>query len=228
MESRGFPVYLWLGLSNTYAIGNIDECADSFNLVGAPTPEIVFMNLMSEHVYEIRTFLQQLSRRIPTGTKLFIHHDNYYNPMGHHDHSFLTLDSDWNVRQRSVPCWELPERCDATADRRKSLGNLWSAASDATRDPKNCESCNFYKRSQPWPHLVRANEFARTFPESIFHKNVNKVTVPQLALYLVENRFAIRREVRSWVKNTPTEALVKDYGLNNLRIFNYMVSAVRR
>ena len=57
-------------------------------------PDICFMHLMTEHVSDLRDFFSHLYSNMPSGCSLFVHHDNYYQPVGHHDHAILDVRSE--------------------------------------------------------------------------------------------------------------------------------------
>jgi Methyltransferase domain len=147
---RHHPTIQWL-------VGGFDAATQEW---GNPVPaDLVFMCLMSEHVSEPRTFFRHLASIVARGTEVFIQHDNFFQPVGHHDHGLLFLNpQSWKIEPQGVRCWETDRKCDASEEHRRALlatyPNLWSSASKATRNPADCTRCNYFRRSQPWSHLL--------------------------------------------------------------------------
>lgn len=142
---------------------------------GADGPTLLFMHLVSEHVADLPALLRSVRSNCPAGTRLFVHHDNYYQPVGHHDHGFLSYrPATHSVESNASRCWESPERCEASAVHRETLRRerdwQWSAASEATRDPASCDTCNYRIRAEPWAHLAAAERFTRVFPRGVLHR----------------------------------------------------------
>jgi 2-polyprenyl-3-methyl-5-hydroxy-6-metoxy-1,4-benzoquinol methylase len=53
--------------------------------------DLIFLHLMTEHVYELRSFIDDLIRMMKPGAFLFINHDNYFSPMGHQTRRHIRL-----------------------------------------------------------------------------------------------------------------------------------------
>lgn len=202
-----------------FGAGRLEESLSVLRCSGnRKAVDLVFMHQMTEHVYDLRAFFSDLSRLLEPGTEFFICHDNFYNPMGHHDHSFVNMDETWIVEGQGPKCWDAAEKCAVSAEFRKTAV-AWSAKSDATRNPDNCLSCNYFRRSQPWAHLLYGAEFRRVFPEPVFRFELNCVTPQQLIWLLQENDFIITTEHRSWVVNSPSKELELNYGRHELTTF---------
>ena len=201
---------------------------------GRPLPvDLVFMSLMTEHVAEPRAFLHNLAEALPSGAEAFVEHDNFFQPVGHHDHGLLFLNDRTSiVEPQGIACWERPERCDASAEHRKNLiANsplLWSETSEATRDPANCTGCNYYRRSQPWAHLVYGDQLLQTFPETFFSRRLNRIMPDQLKWFVQEAGFLILNESRSWVMNAVPNNLALRYGQENLSTFTIKLRLRKR
>ena len=200
---------------------------------GADGPTLLFMHLVSEHVADLPALLRSVRSNCPAGTRLFVHHDNYYQPVGHHDHGFLSYrPATHSVESNASRCWESPERCEASAVHRETLRRerdwQWSAASEATRDPASCDTCNYRIRAEPWAHLAAAERFTRVFPEAFFTVALNKITPFQLRQHLVEAGFDIESDVRDLLTNSVPEALAGKFTEADLRTFTVTVVAVSR
>jgi len=205
----------------TYVRGDFDAADAAISLQKV---DFVFMHLMSEHVTHLKDFLGGLHRRLRPGSDLLLHHDNYFQPVGHHDHAFLRLnEATWEVDASGPACWQSPRKCAASAERRaillKEWSNLWSEASEATKDPANCDGCNFYRRSRPWAHLLYGNELQRTFPEAFFRKYLNRLSPAQVEWDAQDAGFKVLDSRRSWIMSKPPEHLVLEHGRHALLTF---------
>lgn len=200
---------------------------------GADGPTLLFMHLVSEHVADLPALLRSVRSNCPAGTRLFVHHDNYYQPVGHHDHGFLSYrPASHSVESNASRCWESPQRCEASAAHRETLrlerGWQWSAESEATRDPARCDTCNYRIRAEPWAHLAAAERFTRVFPEPFFTAALNKITPFQLRQHLVEAGFDIESDVRDLLTNPVPDSLAGKFTEADLRTFTVTVVAVSR
>jgi SAM-dependent methyltransferase len=214
----------------TFVRGDVD--AASIAIGGLHKVDLVFMHLMSEHVINLKGFLQNLHSRLRPGAELLIHHDNYFQPVGHHDHGLIALnESSWEIEAKGPKCWDVPQKCDASADRRavlrKDWGLLWSEASEASKDPENCHRCNYYRRSQPWAHLIYGDELRRTFPESFFRTAINRLSPAQVRWDVQDADFSIVKEKYSWILNKPPDELVTAYGKHCLQTFTMTFRILR-
>jgi hypothetical protein len=210
--------------------GNFDAADDAIG--GLSRIDFVLMHLMSEHVHGLKDFLIDLYARLRPGAQVVIHHDNYFQPVGHHDHGLIALDgATWIVEPVGKRCWESAQKCAASADHREKLATkfrrLWSAGSEATRDPLNCDGCNYFRRSQPWAHLIYGSDLRRTFPEDFFRTNLNRLSPAQVVWDVQDAGFAIVKEQRSWIMNPPPADLVRQYGADNLQTFTITLRLAR-
>ena len=201
---------------------------------GQPMPvDVVFMSLMTEHVTEPRAFLHNLAALLSSDTEVLLHHDNFFHPVGHHDHGLLFLNSKtWCIDPQGIVCWDKPQRCVASAEHRQHLlanfPQLWSQASESTRDPASCASCNYFRRSRPWAHLIYGDDLARTFPEAFFWNDLNRLTPDQLKWFAQEAGFSILHERRLWVANEVPPDLEFRFGKENLTTFTSTLRLRRR
>jgi 2-polyprenyl-6-hydroxyphenyl methylase/3-demethylubiquinone-9 3-methyltransferase len=194
--------------------------------------DLVFMHLMTEHVHPFRDFVSSIFQCLRPGAQVLIHHDNYYQPVGHHDHGLLFLDgASWRIVPQGVQCWESLDRCAASEHHRKALGErfpwLWSDDSEGTRDPLDCSSCNYYRRSQPWAHLLYGRELHRTFPELWFRTNLNRLSPDQVLWDVQDAGFEVARAERTWVQNEAPESLVLEFGRHTLTTFTLTLRLLR-
>lgn len=185
----------------------------------AGSVDLVFANTVTEHLKDLPRDFAAARRVLKPGGYLMINHDNYFQPVGSHDHGFLNYSGDRIVRQ-GPDCWNQPTKCDFSkgylADVARRLPWTWDPRNDAHKDPLNCEACHYFKRSQPWAHLIFQNEFDQLYPQASFstgHANssLNKVTIFQLRQFLIEAGFEIVREDRATIANEPPEALLRGH-----------------
>jgi len=210
--------------------GEFADAVAAFGENGRIEADLVFMHLMTEHVVEIRSFLHELYEITGDRTQIFVHHDNFFQPVGHHDHDMLFLDNaTWEIKPQGTSCWAHESRCALSDEHRSRLSEgRWSAVSEASRDPSHCGDCNYFRRSQPWAHLIYADKFAETFPETVFHEAMNAVSARQLRLYAIMAGWEILAEERSWIANKPSDDLVAAYSIENLSTFTYSFRARKR
>jgi hypothetical protein len=220
-----------------FSTGLIDfrQCAaDSLSTEVFPlselAPSLVFMHLMTEHVDDLPSLFSSIRAQCSTNTKLFIHHDNYYHPVGHHDHGFLMLDAEKHaITSLATPCWTSLSGCISSEKHRAQLSRervwQWGDVSDSTRDPSNCQNCNYRIRAQPWAHLIAANNFASVWPEAFFTDALNKITPFQLRQYLIEAGYQIDSEVRNELNNKVPQELLHQFTDSDLRTFTITIVA---
>jgi len=154
-------------------------------------------------------------RLLKEGGYLFINHDNYYQPTGAHDHGFLFYGENNMIVRQGPACWQMPEKCQASADHRRWIAEHlpWTWRNTEKLTPENCTLCPYYKRSQPWAHLIYQNEFVSLFDNVSFttgypNSSLNKVTPFQLRQFVLEAGFVIEKEVRNRVSNLPPDFLL--------------------
>lgn len=199
----------------------------------AEGPTFLFMHLVSEHVADLPALLRSVRSNCPSGTRLFVHHDNYYQPVGHHDHGFLSHRPASNsIESNASRCWESAARCEASAAHREILrrdrGFQWGEASEATRDPANCDACNYRIRAEPWAHLTAADRFTQVFPEPFFTAALNKITLFQLRQHLIEAGFDIKSDLRDVLANRVPAALEGKFTDADLRTMTVTLVAESR
>lgn len=191
-------------------------------------PSIIFMHLMTEHVYDLRSFMKELREVVGNDdVEIFIHHGNYFQPVGHHDFPFLDLDpATYSVRRQTVDCWNKPEKCFASEEHRakmlREISWQWGHHSQKTADG-NCETCNYRLRSEPWAHLLHRDRFMEVWPEPFYAQMMNKTTPFQVIQYSLEAGFEIAREERSWAMNEIDERLLADFARGDLSTYTQTV-----
>ena len=181
-------------------------------------PDLIFINTSSEHVRHLPEFLLACSEVVEHGAFIFLNHDNYYQPVGSHDHGMLESDDAGGIRFLGVPCWEDERKCEASAEHRRKMHQErpwnWDRYTESKLSPEDCSRCPYYRRSQPWAHLLYQEDFARIFPQQGFHTarkraGLNKVTIFQLRQFVVEAEFLLAREERVKITNQPPRALLE-------------------
>jgi len=181
------------------------------------TINLIFANTVTEHMQSLAQDFHIAYRLLERGGRLFVNHDNYYQPVGSHDHGFLFYGPESEIVFQGTACWTTAQKCDSSASHRADIARrypwTWNAELDGARDPSNCPACPYFKRSQAWAHLLYSSEFDTLFPTPAFKTGVegaslNKLTIFQLKQLLIENSFVIVTERRSHVSNTPPAELL--------------------
>lgn len=205
----------------------------------AGSVDLAFANTVTEHLPDLPGSFASLFRAIKPGGYLFLNHDNYYQPVGSHDHGFLRYGGNEIVRQGPA-CWEHGADCSLSKDHRdrvsESLPWTWDRRNEENLSPPVCVECHYYRRSQPWAHLLYQDSFANLFPQDGFStgkpkSSLNKVTIFQLRQFLIEAGFEIEKEERALVANQPPDALLQgqhQFTTLDLRTGMYRVLARRR
>jgi len=210
--------------------GETTDLAGTFFGEAVDCAPLLFMHLVSEHVSDLPALLRAVRAHCRDGTQYFIHHDNYYHPVGHHDHGFLRFNPGTrSVESLAVACWDQEERCAASEGHRSGLRTdrawQWSPASESTRDPAKCHACNYRLRAMPWAHLLSADRFMKVFPEPFFVNALNKITPFQLRQFLLESGFAIQSDVRYPLGNSVPPELAGRFTDDDLRTFTVTIVA---
>jgi hypothetical protein len=187
---------------------------------GAPAEApiaLVVANTVTEHLQQLPQDLRDVIRVLAPDGMLFTNHDNYYQPVGSHDHGFLFYGR-YNCIERVGPaCWLDVRKCEASADHRDRIKRefpwTWDERNEGTLDPGNCMNCHYYMRSQPWAHLMFQDQFLSLYPQTSFHTGIegaslNKISPFQLRQFILEAGFRIERSERVFVENEPPDALV--------------------
>jgi 2-polyprenyl-6-hydroxyphenyl methylase/3-demethylubiquinone-9 3-methyltransferase len=179
--------------------------------------DLVFCNTVTEHVQDLVSSLAAIRGILRRYGYFFTNHDNYYQPVGSHDHGFLFYGNENAIDPQGVACWRMPKKCGASEEHRQSIKNrfpwTWNESLEKSRNPDFCAGCFYYKRSQPWAHLIYQTEFCDLFPsESFFtgtkNSSLNKITTFQLRQFIVESGLEIRAVNRTNASNDPPELLL--------------------
>ena len=103
-----------------FVAGDFD--AADLAIGGLHKVDFVLMHLMSEHVLDLPGFLKDLRSRLRSGVDILIHHDNYLQPVGHHNNGLIALNElTWEIERKGPACWDSPDKCQASAERRARL-----------------------------------------------------------------------------------------------------------
>lgn len=180
--------------------------------------DLVFCNTVTEHIQDLPSAFDNIFKILKPGGYFFTNHGNYYDPVGHHDHGFLFYRNG-GVEYLGPKCWEITEKCEASATFRKNMraNQPWLLDEDFENrlTPDNCGSCSLYKRSQPWAHLIYQSEFRDVFRNPGFTtgrsgSSLNKFTSFQVRQLLIESGFDVVKEHRSMVNNEPPPELLAE------------------
>jgi len=157
------------------------------------------------------------------GGVLFLNHDNYYQPVGSHDHGFLYWKNN-EIVFLGPRCWEKQAKCAESADFRASIATrlpwTWDARTEARLTPEDCQRCPYYRRAQPWAHLLYQSEFRDVYPQPCFttgypRSSLNKITPFMLRQFIIEAGFDIEGSTGIQIKNVPPDELLRPpYNLN--------------
>ena len=118
-----------------------------------------------------------------------------------------------------VPCWEKPEKCDASAEYRKKceVRHDWTVK-QWHLTPHDCTQCTYYHRAQVWGHLLYQDAYPRDYPGDFYTaRMLNKITMYQLRQYLVEAGFRVAYWRPNQVENVPPPELLAKFSEADLR-----------
>lgn len=180
---------------------------------------LIFANTVTEHLPQLANNFIVCNQILSPGGLLIINHDNYYQPVGSHDHGFLFYGRDNKIVQQGPKCWDSDAKCEISKNHRSSITErfpwTWDPQMDEQISPANCMNCPYYKRSQPWAHLLYQNDFWHLFPQVCFtsgwgkKSSLNKVTLFQLRQFLIEAGFDIELWIPHQIANIPPAQLLK-------------------
>lgn len=178
--------------------------------------ELVFANTVTEHLPNLHHQIQLCANVMARGGSLVLNHDNYYHPVGSHDHGFLG-STDGGIGALGPRCWDSPERCATSAGFRNEVRRrypwTWDDQMESGLTPEDCSRCTYFRRSQPWGHLLYQDAFPEVFPQRCFstgHENsgLNKVFPQQLRQALVEAGLRVTFWGTTKVTNVPPAELL--------------------
>ncbi len=179
--------------------------------------DLVFSNTVTEHMLNLPRALTECYQLVSKNGLLIINHDNYYQPVGSHDHGFLFYNEKGQIVFQGSRCWESVAKCAASADYRRSMSErfpwTWDSRMESRLTPEDCDQCPYYRRAQPWAHLLYQNKFREVFPQPAFTTGypqslLNKVTPFQLRQFVIEAGFDVVRWREHRVSNQPPAALL--------------------
>jgi glycosyltransferase involved in cell wall biosynthesis/SAM-dependent methyltransferase len=179
--------------------------------------DLIFANTVTEHLKDLPKLLITCYNLLSPNGELILNHDNYYQPVGSHDHGFLFYGENSQIVFQGSRCWESDSKCEASNKFRRSLMErfhwTWNSWNEAQLTPDNCNDCPYYRRSQPWSHLLYQKDFHQVFAQPCFttgyhNSGLNKITLFQLRQYLIEAGFDIQVWCPSIVNNQPPQELL--------------------
>jgi len=198
---------------------------------------LIFANTVTEHLQELPQDLRDAFRVLGPRGVLFTNHDNYYQPVGSHDHGFLYYGTENRIERVGPACWLDANKCEASAAHRDQIRRdfpwTWDERNERSKDPANCVNCHYYMRSQVWAHLIYQDQFLSLYPQASFHTGVegaslNKITPFQLRQFILEAGFCIERLERTFVENKPTTEFHKELGVPALDLRTATVRILAR
>jgi 2-polyprenyl-6-hydroxyphenyl methylase/3-demethylubiquinone-9 3-methyltransferase len=179
--------------------------------------DVVLANTVTEHMLRLPNLLTYCWRLLRPGGLLLINHDNYYHPVGSHDHGFLRQVGSEIVAQ-GPRCWEAKDKCAASREFRAEIARrypwTWDERTQSQLTPDDCTQCPRFRRAQPWAHLLYQDDFRRVFAQPCFttgyrHSSLNKVTPFQLRQFLIEAGFEIVAWYPHRISNVPPAELLR-------------------
>ncbi len=179
--------------------------------------DLVFANTVTEHMLDLPRLLILCYKLLAPGGTLFLNHDNYYQPVGSHDHGFLYYEGD-DIVFLGPRCWETVEKCATSAQFRESIVLrypwTWDTRTEAQLTPDDCQACPYFRRAQPWAHLLYQANFRDVFPQPCFTtgypgSSLNKVSPFLLRQFLIEAGFDVEGWIGNKVNNVPPPALLE-------------------
>ncbi len=179
--------------------------------------DFVFANTVTEHMLQLPRVLTVVGTMLKPGGLFLTNHDNYYQPVGSHDHGLLFYGPGGKIVRQGPACWESPEKCGASAayraDLMKRLPWTWDARTESKLTPQDCTKCPYHKRSQPWAHLRHQAEFRDVFPQPCFTtgyplSSLNKATLFQVRQFVIEAGFDVVGWVTNRILNEPPAELM--------------------
>jgi len=191
---------------------------------GAQRFDLVYARLVTEHLIDLQGDLARIFELLKPGGRFVALHDNYYWPMGLHDHVFFeaTDNTFTTYRSRAVACWQAPNLCEASAEFRAMIEQKhdWNIK-DWVLAPDNCPACPYYRRSQLWGHLLYQQDFNTIYAGVFFKTNptggLNKVTPFQLRQLLIEAGFTLTTWSARRIANEPPADLLELFTKNDLQ-----------
>jgi hypothetical protein len=197
---------------------------------------LVFANTVTEHLQQLPQDLRHVVAVLADGGALFTNHDNYYQPVGSHDHGFLFYGRNNTIETIGPTCWLDSKKCEASALHRSKVARdlpwTWDERNERTKNPADCFHCHYYMRSQPWAHLIHQDQFLSLYPQTSFHTGVNgaslnKLSPFQLRQFILEAGFHIEKSERVFVNNEPPDKL-RDIGVSIIDLRTAMFRVLAR
>ena len=199
---------------------------------GAQRFDLVYARLVTEHLIDLQSDLARIFTLLKPGGRFVALHDNYYSPMGQHDHAFFgAADGAYNTyRSKAVPCWQAPNLCEASAGFRAMVEREYDwSIKDWVLTPENCSACPYYRRARLWGHLLHQESFNDLYAGPFFKTDssggLNKVTPFQLRQLLIEAGFAVTTWSARLITNEPPAELLRLFSRSDLQTATILLAA---
>jgi 2-polyprenyl-6-hydroxyphenyl methylase/3-demethylubiquinone-9 3-methyltransferase len=193
--------------------------------------DLIYAHFVTEHIHDLPADLSLVFDLLKPGGRFVGVHDNFYGPMGGHDHAFMGPAGNTNrIVSKAVPCWKSPLRCEASAEFRASAEKRHDWTLTHWRlTPEDCSRCLYYHRAQVWGHLQFQEDYPGDYPGDFYKCStpdggLNKVTPFQLRQYFIEAGFDLVTWEPHQVENIPTAALLERFAQSDLQT-SYIVFA---
>jgi SAM-dependent methyltransferase len=185
--------------------------------------DLVYAQFVTEHLRHMPGDFDTVFALLKPGGRFVAIHDNYYSPMGGHDHAFVgpIPGEPRRMHFKGVACWDSPRKCAASEEWRRTSERVYGTVANITLTPEDCSRCPYYQRSHVWAHLLFQDSFPVSYRNDFFISSrcggVNKVTPFQLRQFLIEAGFRVTAWLPDKVANEPPARLTEQFHVNDLQ-----------
>jgi SAM-dependent methyltransferase len=185
--------------------------------------DLVYAQFVTEHLRHVPGDFDTVFTLLKPGGRFVAIHDNYYSPMGGHDHAFVgpIPGEPRRIHFKGVACWDSPLKCAASEEWRGTSERVYGTVANITLTPEDCSRCPYYQRSHVWAHLLFQDSFPVSYRNDFFISSrcggVNKVTPFQLRQFLIEAGFRVTAWLPDKVANEPPARLTEQFHVNDLQ-----------
>jgi SAM-dependent methyltransferase len=221
-----------LGCLSRLPRSRFDAAELSAELFGDQHFDLIFAQLVTEHLRYFPNVMDTIYDLLKPGGRFVAQHDNYYSPMGGHDHAFMGPDpaDPARIRFKGSRCWKSPLKCAASEDFRRQINQRYDwMFKDWTTNPDDCTKCAYYHRAHLWGHLLFQDSYATDFPGDFFRASrscgLNKITPFQLRQFLIEAGFTVTHWAQVKIENTPPPELAARFPIEDLQTSAILLAA---
>jgi 2-polyprenyl-3-methyl-5-hydroxy-6-metoxy-1,4-benzoquinol methylase len=113
-DSFGYDAFLGADVPKQYDNKKVIYVPTDFSQSRELNGEIdfIYLNNATEHIANMGLVFGKAFSALKPGGCLFLAHDNYYQPVGHHDHKFLFLNKSGTAVEPVAPrCYDQAAKC---------------------------------------------------------------------------------------------------------------------